>query len=495
MLEAARAKLLRWRARPIEMVVEEFHATPDEWQADALRIVSQVGVSVQTLRLALKACKGPGKTAVLAWIILWFLATRSYSKILCTSITEANIRGNLWPELNKWMARSDFFRAGYLWTNTRVSNRLEPDNWFAERRNWPKQANAEQQADALAGHHADNVMAVCDESGGVPQAVMVALEAIFSSCVEGLLVQSGNPTHTTGPLHRACTIDRHLWHIVTITGDPDNPKRSPRISLEWARQQIASYGRDNPWVMVNVLGEFPPSSINALLGVEDVEKAMHRHLKPEQYLHMQKRLGVDVARFGDDRTVIFPRQGLASFRPAIMRGAKTTEIAARVMLAIARWGAELVLVDDTGHWGHGVIDNLTTAGLPCIPINYAGKAINPRYKNRRAEMWLKGADAIRTGGALPDIAEMVPELTEPTYTFINGVFVLEEKDQIKERLGRSPDLADAYMQTHALEDMPGDMIAKLRGQSHALRDADPYAFGDADNPAGTSARDFDPWTR
>jgi hypothetical protein len=101
---------------------------------------------------------------------------------------------------------------------------------------------------------------------------------------------------------------------VTITGDPDDPKRSPNISLDYARQQIASYGRENPWVMVNVLGQFPPSSINALLGVEDVEAAMKRHLLRHQYDWAQKRLGIDVARFGDDRTIIFPRQGLASFR-------------------------------------------------------------------------------------------------------------------------------------------------------------------------------------
>jgi len=354
-------------------------------------------------------------------------------------------------------------------------------------RSWPKQADADQQSNALAGLHADYVMWLLDESGGMPQAVMTTAEAILASCIEGHVVQSGNPTHTTGPLYRACTTDRHLWDVVTITGDPDNPNRSSRISIEWAQQQIASFGRENPWVMVNVLGEFPPSSINALLGLEEVERAMHRHLRIDEYEWAQKRLGVDVARFGDDRTVIFPRQGLASFRPQIMRNARTTDIAAKVMVGAKRWGAELVLVDDTGHWGHGVIDNLTVAGVPCIGINYAGKAIDPRFKNRRAEMWIKGAEAIRHGAALPPIPEMVGELTEPTYTFLNGVFQLEDKDQVKERLGRSPDLADAYMQTYALEDMPGQMIQALRGRQTTLHDADPFIV------AGRSAADGDPW--
>lgn len=471
----AAATLKRWAHDAIAYVVEDLHAVPDVWQAEALRVVS-AGRDRHAFRLALKACKGPGKTAVLAWIVLWFLVTRSRSKVLCTSITEANLHANLWPELSKWLARSDVARAAFSWTATRVSrNGIDGREWFAEARTWPKKANAEQQADSLAGHHADHVMAIADESGGYPQSVMVALEAIFSSCVEGILVQAGNPTHTTGPLHRACTVDRALWYVVTISGDPDRADRSPRIDLDWAKQQIASYGRDNPWVMVNVLGEFPPASINSILGIEEVEAAMRRHLLRHQFDFAQKRLGVDVARFGDDRTVIFPRQGLASFRPIVMRTQNTMNIAARIMRAIVQWEPEIIIVDDTGHWGHGVIDALTVANYPAIGVNYSDKAINARYKNRRAEMWLEGAKAIRRGAALPYIPEMIPELTEPTYTYIGGVFVLEEKDQIKARLGRSPDLADAYMTSFALPDMPGGMRQALGGRQTTLHDGDPFA--------------------
>jgi hypothetical protein len=473
-------KLKRWREHPIDMVREEFQAEPDAWQAEALALFPH------SPRLALKACKGPGKTAVLSWLGLNFLGTRPFPRIGATSITEGNLNANLWPEFAKWMTRSPFFRETFAWTKTAVVHKEHFANWFIQARGWPKQADAEQQANALAGLHADYVMWILDETGGYPQAVMTTAEAILASCVEGHVIQAGNPTHLDGPLYRACTTDRHLWAIVTITGDPKAANRSPRISLEWAEQQIRSYGRENPWVMVNVLGEFPPASINALLGVEEVERAMTRHLRIDQYEWAQKRLGVDVARFGDDRTVIFPRQGLASFRPIIMRGARTTDIAARIMVCKARWRSELELIDDTGHWGHGVIDNLVAAGISAIGINYAGKAINPRYKNRRAEFWIKGAEAIRGGAALPPLPEMVGELTVPTYTFVNGVFQLEDKDQIKERLGRSPDLADAYMQTYALEDMPGEVIEKLQRRAHAQRDADPFETVGAE-------RDAEPW--
>lgn len=486
---AARERLRRWRWHPEEFVREVLGVEPDPWQLEALRLFPH------NERLAFKACKGPGKTALLAWLILNFLTTRPHAKVGCTSITGDNLNANLWPELAKWIGVSPFLQGLFIWSATAVKHRQYPATWHAFARTWPKKADAQQQADALAGLHADYAMWVLDESGGIPQAVMTTCEAVLASGIECKVIQAGNPTHLEGPLYRATTTDRHLWKIVTITGDPDDPKRSPRISLKWARDQIASYGRDNPWVMVNVLGQFPPSSINALLGVEDVEAAMARRLKPEAYSWAQKRLGVDVARFGDDRSVIFPRQGLAAFRPKVMRNMRTTDIAAKVAHAAHTWGkaggsVEMILVDDTGHWGHGVIDNLIAASIPgVIPLVYNAKALSPRYKNRRCEFWLQGAEWVKGGGMLPNLPELVAELTTPTYTFVGGVFVLEEKEQIKERLGRSPDLADALFETFAMPDMPGELVARLQRRQTTRHDFDPF-----EQPGtGQTEHDFDPY--
>lgn len=483
--QAIRARFHRWRWHPETFVREEFGVEPDAWQLEVLRLFPH------NERLAMKACKGPGKTAVLAWLILNFLATRPHAKVGATSITGDNLDTNLWPELAKWMGLSKFCAATFIWTKTRISHRYHPNTWFAVARTWPKTANAEQQADALAGIHGDYCLFVLDESGGIPQAVMVTAEAVLASGIECKVVQAGNPTHTTGPLYRACTVERHLWKVITITGDPDNPKRSPRIKLEWARQQIASYGRENPWVMVNVLGEFPPSSINALLGVEEVERAMRRHYRRDVYEWAQKRIGIDVARFGDDRTTLFPRQGLVAFQPVIMRQQRTTAIAARAARAATQWGAELLIVDDTGHWGHGVIDQLTVAGYPVVPLVYSDPALDPRYRNRRAEMWIGMADWIKGGGALPNIPEMIPELTEPTYTFIGGRFVLEEKAQVKARLGVSPDLADGLAETFALPDQPSEVLQRLKGRQTTRHEFDPFAVEDAERQ--TTLHDFNPF--
>ncbi|MGE5360617.1 MAG: hypothetical protein ACM3NQ_16500 [Bacteroidales bacterium] len=346
-------------------------------------------------------------------------------------------------------------------------------------RSWAKQADAERQADALAGLHEDFALAVLDESGGIPQAVMATAEAVLLSGIETKVIQAGNPTHTTGPLYRACTSERHLWHVVTITGDPDNPKRSPRISLERAKEQIALWGRDNPWVKVNIFGEFPDASLNALLGVEEVEAAMHRHYRQDAFEWAQKRLGVDAARFGDDPWCIFPRQGCVAFRPVLMRGPTSVQVADRLQRAYATWKPEQIFFDDTGHFGHGAMDLCQSQGLPVVPVIYSSPAADKRYKNVRAQMYCDMADWVRAGGALPNDPELVAELCEPTYTFTGGQFVLEPKEDIKARIGRSPNKADALAQTFAWPDQPGELLARMKGQAHAVTEFDPFASAKA----------------
>lgn len=468
--DIARDRLLRWRRDPAAMVREEFKLEPDRWQLQALRAFAlDPNTHPQSQRIAMKACKGPGKTAVLAWMILNFLACYGdrgdHPKGAATSITGDNIDDNLWPEIAKWMGRSAFFSKAFVWTKTRVFAKSHPETWFFSKRTWPKSADQRAQAETLAGLHAGFLLFILDESGGIPEAVAVTAEAGLSTGRWVKMVQAGNPSILAGPLYLACTRDRSQWTVIEITGDPDDPNRSARIRLDWARDQIKKYGRNNPWVMVNVLGQFPPSSLNTLLGPDEVRAAMDRHLHANDYQWSQKRLGVDVARFGDDRTVLAPRQGLAAFEFVELRHQRTTDIAARVMSAREQWNPEVILVDDTGHWGHGVIDNLIAAGENAIGIQFHAPALDNRYRNRRTEMWLKMADWVKRGGCLPNMPELVEELTTPTYTFHGGQFELESKDYIKERLGRSPDLADALALTFAIPDAPASdqLLASVTG--------------------------------
>ncbi len=467
----AMKKIKRWREDPVFFVTDVFGAVPDSWQVEVLRAFPH------NQRIAMKASKGVGKSTILAWLAWNFLSTRPQPKMVATSISGDNLSDGIWAELSLWQSKSEFLKKAFTWTKTRIFSNENPENWFLSARTWAKGADANQQADTLAGIHAENVMFILDEAGGIPLGVMAAAEAGLATGKEGKIVMAGNPTSLEGVLYRACTAERHLWFVKEITSDPSDPNRASRVSKEWAQEQIDRFGIDNPFVLVNVFGKFPPSSLNSLLGPDEVNAAMGRHLTEDQYSFSQKRLGIDPARFGDDRTVIFPRQGLASFMPVIMRGARSNEIAARVMVAKSKWESEIEFVDGTGGFGSGVIDSLIQAGHSPLEINFAGKAQDSRYLNSRAEMHFRLAEWIKRGGALPNIPELVRELTAPTYYFQNGKFQLEPKDQIKARLGFSPDLADALALTFALPEMPRSIA--LPGmpteQGKLKHDYDPFS--------------------
>lgn len=474
------AKIQAWLKDPVLFVRECFGVEPQKWQAKALRIAARGG----RVRLALKACAGPGKTAVLAWVGWWFLLCHGgempedHPNGLAISCDRDNLRDGLWKELARWHGTSPLLQLLFEWTKERIFAKDHPSTWFLAARGYAKSADTEQVGRTLSGLHGKNIFYLLDESGDMSIALARSAEQGLTDCECGLIVTAGNTTSTNGLLYFVSGAGRAGWEVITITGDPDDPDRSPRVDIEWAREMIAQWGRDNAWVMAYVLGQFPPGGLNTLLTVDQVEAAMGRHLRDKEYNWAQKRLGIDVARFGDDRSVVFPRQGLASFRPTVMRHQRTTDIAAQVAQIKVDWGSEMEFVDDTGHWGHGVIDNLIAAGYAPMGIQFHGPAIDPRYLNRRAEMWMEMAEWVKRGGALPNIPDLVGELTTPTYTFNQGKIQLEDKDLIKKRLGRSPDLADALGLTFALPDQPASM-ARLHplfghNQNHALTEYDVY---------------------
>jgi len=496
-VEIAREKLRRWRDNGdglVQFAREELRYEPDEWQVDAL-IQYQTGKP----RTVMKACKNPGKTRVLATIAWHFLTVYPHPNVAATSITGDNLRDGLWKEMAMLQLRSPMLTQEFQWTAERIFYKKFPATWWMSARKWSKSADTAIQSNTLAGLHQDYILFLLDETGGMPRAVMAAADAALGSGIVARLVQAGNPEKLEGPLYDACTAERDLWNVIDVTGDPDDPKRAPRVKIEWAREQIRKYGKDSPWVLVNVFGRFPPASLNSLLGIDDVEAAMKRHLQPEAYNWQQKRLGIDVARFGDDLTVIAPRQGKAWFKPVPMShvrdSAVSVDIANRVMLAKQRWQSEIELFDDTVGWAHGARDVMVAAGHSPFAINFAGKAPDPRYANMRAYGWMQMAEDVKAGASLPNIPELVAELTTPTFMYHNGKFQIEDKDMIKERLGRSPNYADAYALTYMMPDMPSQLVGMMAMHGHgrhATTEFDPWRDEDAER--GRRAQtEFDPF--
>lgn len=448
--EAGVDKIKLWLDHPAQMVRELFDIEPDEWQVDVLEAFPH------NKRIAMMASKGPGKTCVLAWLCWNFLLTRPKSEIAAVSVTADNLADGLWKEMSKWQQKSPLLSSMFEWKKTRIESRnaiLAP-TWYMSARSWAKTASAQEQADSLAGLHADYIMFVLDESGSIPDAVMVAADAAMASGKEAHIVQAGNPTQLEGPLYRACTEERGLWHVVEVNGDPDNPKRAPRVDIEWARSMIAKWGADNPYVLVNVFGRFPPSSFNALIGPAEVDEAMGRAYREYDYDQAPKVLGIDVALYGDDASVIFPRQGLVAFNPTMFRGMNGTDGASVVARRWDDWGADGVFIDNTGGYGSSWIDNLMRLGRSPIGVAFNGKATDRRFRNKRTEMMFDAVAWLRRGGQLPPKSapgadELKKALVATTYTIKEGMTIIEPKELVKAKLKFSPDHMDAFILTFA----------------------------------------------
>lgn len=451
----------RWREQPQLMVRELFGVTPDPWQDDALEQFPSAP------RMAMKASKGVGKTGLEAWLAWNFLLTRPHPNIAATSISADNLRDNLWKEMAHWRNKSPLLQSLFEWQSERIFYREHKATWFMTARSWPKTADQEALGNTLAGLHSDYIMFIMDESGAMPVPILMSADAALSSCVEGHILQAGNTNSLEGSLYEACVRRKHMWCVIQITGDPDDPKRSPRVDIEWARELIRSYGRDNPHVKVMVLGEWPTASINALIGPEEVEAAFERKYQQHDIDHAARVLGVDVARQGDDVSCIFPRQGLVAFKPKILRNVTGIVGGGQVARTWADWGADAVFVDNTGGFGASWIDILATLNRTAIPIGFADAALDNRYFNRRAEMYFTATQWIKNGGALPNVPELVAELSQTNYSHKGDRLIIEPKEIIKAKIGRSPDITDALVLTFAepVASRPQQQVLPTRGNN------------------------------
>ena len=228
------------------------------------------------------------------------------------------------------------------------------------------------------------------------------------------------------------------------------------------------------------LCDFSAQGDDQLIALADTEDAAKRIYQQDHVRLFPIILGIDPARFGDDRSVVFRRQGKQAFKPVVYRGIDNMELASRVANLIEEHKPDAVFCDAGA--GSGVIDRLRQLSYDVIEIPFGGKAIRPdQYINRRTEMWWLMKQWIEEGGAIPNDVALKQELATPIYWYDNvGRRVLEGKDQIKKRLqgAGSPDLADALALTFALpvaKKVPEDIYIKRRNETTQKAEYDPYS--------------------
>jgi hypothetical protein len=219
--------------------------------------------------------------------------------------------------------------------------------------------------------------------------------------------------------------------------------------------------------------DFGASAGNVLIPLDLARGSAGKRLKREQFYYAPCVVGVDVARFGEDRSCILVRQGLAVLSMDVLRGVNTMELASKTLDVAMKNKADAVFVDEVGV-GSGVVDRLRQlGGFNVFPVNGGAKPANERFVNLRAEMWMRTADWLREGGAIPDREDLIADLCTPTYSY-NAAhrLVLESKEDMKKRGVPSPDLGDALALTFAFTVHKKDIRDAAIEHKHSMAKTD-----------------------
>jgi hypothetical protein len=197
------------------------------------------------------------------------------------------------------------------------------------------------------------------------------------------------------------------------------------------------------------LCDFSAAQDNGLIPIDDIRAAANKFYRESEYMGAPLIYGIDVARFGSDASVIFKRRGLVAFEPIVIRKFDNMALADRIAVEMAKEKPEAVFIDSGA--GQGVIDRLRQMRFDVVEVPFGAQAIDKeQFANRRMEMWWHMAQWIKQGGAIPPDPILQGDLGAPTYGYTpKGPKILEAKDKLKERIGRSPDLADALALTFA----------------------------------------------
>jgi hypothetical protein len=413
----------------------------DVWQEKFLKDLGEAvwrtaGDANSVIRMATATGHGPGKTAMVAWIILWHMSTRVGISDVITANTATQLSTKTWRELNKW---HKLFVAKHWFTWTATKFYRNDDNTQA--------ANAipwsEKNPEAFAGTHEGEVLVVFDEASAVADVIHETIEGALTTgkCIYLLF---GNPTRNDGKFRECFRKYRHRWNTRQL-----DAREAKRTNKEEMQRWIDDYGEDSDFVRVKVKGQFPRASMVQFIPGDRVDAAMKRELRPEEYRYAPVVIGVDVARFGDDQSVIAVRQGLKLVSLEAYRELTTMRLASLVAAKVHEVDADAVFVDGIGI-GAGVVDRLRQLGHDVVDVVGGEAPMDRKYFNKRAEMWGLMKEWLKNADIVPDQG-LFDDLTGPEYGFSDKAerIQLEKKEDMKARGVPSPDKADAVALTFA----------------------------------------------
>ena len=451
---------------------------PDTWQTELL---TELGDAIRrdplgAKRFAVASGHGIGKSTITSWIMLWAMSTRPMLSGVVTANTFSQLSTRTWRELGKWHQLSlnkhwfeidakKFYKQGDYPKNLWVVN---------------AETNNEKNSEAFAGRHEKHVIQLYDEASAIPDVIWEVSEGATTD-PRSMWFVFGNPTQNRGRFKSCFTTDRERW--TTYKVDSRKSKlTNKKVLAEWAK----AYGEDSDFFRVRVRGEFPRMDNTQFISQEAVERAEKNELPWEAYALAPKVLSMDVARGGDEKgargdyggddNVICVRQGrkLLALEAFPGRG-DTMKVVMQAQRAIKEHDPAAIFIDGDG-LGIGVADRLRELGHNVTAVKSRKEPDKPEvYYDKRMEMWDRLRDWLEEAD-IPEDAELRKDLLEPSFwhTTLQArgeVLRLEQKRDVKHRLGRSPDRGDALAYGFYYELAPADLQSTSASNYH---DPDDY---------------------
>jgi hypothetical protein len=437
-----------WR-KPGTILEEE--DGPDDWQAEYLenlgREVRECDQGLrEVIQIAVASGHGPGKTAMVAWIIHWYLSTRPDAHVVVTANTGSQLSDKTWREVAKWKTLAI---NGHHFEWTATSYRFIPrrDKQYAA-----AIPQSEHNSEAFAGLHEKYVMTIYDEASAIPNIIWEVTTGSLTT--RGAIhLAFGNMTRSSGKFYECFHKNRHRW--TTFSVDSRTAKKANKKLMD---QWIEDYGIDSDYVRVRVLGLPPKQAALQFIPTPVVQEALDREIKEDTYRHASKVMGVDVAREGDDETVITLRQGLKLMWQKAYRGLNLMEVAQLTAELEDKNDPDAVFVDAVGI-GAGVVDRGRQLGRRWMEHKGSHRSAKDGFANKRAECWsdmkywLENADLSTLSKEGRQL--VLDDLTGIEYSYDKlDRLILEKKSDMKARGLHSPDRGDSIAMTFTQKVLP-----------------------------------------
>jgi len=428
--------VLLYSDRPAEFVEDLLNVAPQDWQREVLQ---KIGKDKRSLCSVISG-HGCGKSSVASWLMIWFLLTRYPVKIVCTAPSASQLYDALFAEVKRWIKELPSPLRNLLEVKSdRIELASSPTEAFISAR-----TSRAESPEAMAGVHAENVLLIFDEASAIPEQVFVSAYSSMSSHKASVLL-IGNGTRNSGYFYETHTRLRDRWWTRRVSCYD-----SDLVSEDFIEELKIKYGEESNAFRVRVLGEFPLAEDDTLISLHAVEQASKRTV--EQPEGTAVVWGLDVARYGDDASVLCIRKNRHLVSLQSWKKLSLMELSGRVLdlLNTADEPPDEILVDSIG-LGAGVLDRLRELDIPARGVNVSeSPAMADRYANLRAELWDLTKSWFAEEVQIPNDDSLIADLTAPRYSFnSSGKMIVESKAETKKRLGRSTDFADSLVLTFA----------------------------------------------